>query len=74
MITSKNRISRRSVLRGAGGVAIGLPFLEAMLLPGAEPRGRNHPACVSSSSIRRAARCSTSGGPPAPRPLSRWAT
>ena len=34
MITSKNRISRRTALRGAGGVAIGLPFLEAMLRPG----------------------------------------
>src|SRR5258708_16483125 len=33
MITSKNRIKRRSVLRGAGGLAIALPFLEAMLLP-----------------------------------------
>ena len=39
MITSKNRISRRSVLRGAGNVAIGLPFLEAMLRP-----GRSHAA------------------------------
>ena len=34
MITSKNRINRRTVLRGAGGVAIGLPFLSAMLAPG----------------------------------------
>lgn len=34
MITSKNRISRRSLLRGASGVAIGLPFLSAMLRPG----------------------------------------
>lgn len=34
MITSKNRIHRRTVLRGAGGVAIGLPFLSAMLSPG----------------------------------------
>jgi hypothetical protein len=34
MITSKNRLTRRTVLRGAGGVAIGLPFLEAMLRPG----------------------------------------
>jgi hypothetical protein len=33
MITSKNRIHRRTLLRGAGGVAIGLPFLEAMLRP-----------------------------------------
>jgi Protein of unknown function (DUF1552) len=33
MITSKNRIHRRTVLRGAGGVAIGLPFLSAMLRP-----------------------------------------
>jgi len=39
MITSKNRISRRSLLRGAGGVTIGLPFLEAMLRP-----GRSHAA------------------------------
>ena len=34
MITSKNRIHRRTLLRGAGGVAIGLPFLDAMLRPG----------------------------------------
>lgn len=34
MITSKNRIHRRTVLRGAGGLAIGLPFLSAMLKPG----------------------------------------
>jgi hypothetical protein len=34
VITSKNRINRRTVLRGAGGVAIGLPFLSAMLRPG----------------------------------------
>lgn len=34
MITSKNRIQRRTLLRGAGGVAIGLPFLSAMLVPG----------------------------------------
>ncbi len=34
MITSKNRIHRRTLLRGAGGVAIGLPFLSAMLRPG----------------------------------------
>jgi len=33
MITSKNRITRRTILRGAGHVAIGLPFLEAMLEP-----------------------------------------
>jgi hypothetical protein len=33
MITSKNRITRRSVLRGLGSVSIGLPFLDAMLLP-----------------------------------------
>jgi hypothetical protein len=33
MITSKSRLNRRSVLRGAGSVAIALPFLEAMLLP-----------------------------------------
>ncbi len=33
MITSKNRLTRRSVLRGAGGVTIGLPFLSAMLPP-----------------------------------------
>jgi hypothetical protein len=39
MITSKNRIDRRTLLRGAGGVAIGLPFLEAMLAP-----GRSHAA------------------------------
>ena len=30
MITSKNRIHRRTLLRGAGSVAIGLPFLSAM--------------------------------------------
>jgi hypothetical protein len=34
MITSKNRIGRRTVLRGAGSIAIGLPFLSAMLRPG----------------------------------------
>jgi hypothetical protein len=34
MITSKNRITRRTVLRGAGGLAVGLPFLSAMLRPG----------------------------------------
>jgi hypothetical protein len=34
MITPKNRIHRRTLLRGAGGVAIGLPFLSAMLRPG----------------------------------------
>jgi hypothetical protein len=34
MITAKNRITRRTLLRGAGGVGIGLPFLEAMLMPG----------------------------------------
>jgi len=34
MITSKNRIHRRTLLRGAGSVAIGLPFLSAMLPPG----------------------------------------
>jgi hypothetical protein len=33
MITSKNRLTRRTVLRGAGQVAIALPFLEAMLRP-----------------------------------------
>lgn len=33
MITSKNRLNRRTLLRGAGHVAIGLPFLEAMLRP-----------------------------------------
>ena len=33
MITSKNRLTRRTLLRGAGHVAIGLPFLEAMLHP-----------------------------------------
>lgn len=33
MISEKNRITRRSVLRGAGGVTIGLPFLSAMLKP-----------------------------------------
>lgn len=34
MITSKNRIHRRTLLRGAGSIAIGLPFLSAMLRPG----------------------------------------
>lgn len=34
MITSKNRINRRTLLRGAAGVAVGLPFLSAMLQPG----------------------------------------
>ncbi|MEN9581592.1 MAG: hypothetical protein RJA70_4601, partial [Pseudomonadota bacterium] len=33
MITSKNRLSRRTVLRGAG-VCATLPFLSAMLKPG----------------------------------------
>jgi hypothetical protein len=33
MINSKNRITRRTLLRGAGGVTIGLPFLSAMLAP-----------------------------------------
>lgn len=33
MITSRNRLTRRTLLRGAGQVAIGLPFLEAMLQP-----------------------------------------
>ena len=33
MITSKNRIHRRTMLRGAGGLALGLPFLSAMLTP-----------------------------------------
>lgn len=33
MITSHNRLTRRTLLRGAGQVAIGLPFLEAMLEP-----------------------------------------
>jgi Protein of unknown function (DUF1552) len=33
MINSKNRLTRRTVLRGAGQVAIALPFLEAMLRP-----------------------------------------
>src|SRR5258705_4014469 len=33
MITSKNRLTRRSALRGAGGITIALPFLDAMLLP-----------------------------------------
>ena len=39
MITSKNRITRRTVLRGAGGISVALPFLDAMLLP-----GRSHAA------------------------------
>jgi hypothetical protein len=34
MITSKNRIHRRTLLKGAGGITIGLPFLSAMLAPG----------------------------------------
>ena len=51
MITSKNRIHRRTVLRGAGGVAIGLPFLSAMLRPGAATRPIRR-RCDSSSSIR----------------------
>jgi len=33
MISSKNRLTRRSVLRGAGGISLALPFLDAMLLP-----------------------------------------
>jgi hypothetical protein len=39
MIHSRNRITRRSVLRGLGGVSVGLPFLSAMLRP-----GRSHAA------------------------------
>jgi len=39
MLTSKNRIDRRTLIRGAGGIAIGLPFLSAMLRP-----GRSHAA------------------------------
>ncbi len=34
MITHKNRIHRRTLLKGAGGMALGLPFLSAMLRPG----------------------------------------
>jgi hypothetical protein len=34
MITSHNRIHRRTLLRGASGLAVGLPFLSAMLAPG----------------------------------------
>ncbi|MEP6652838.1 MAG: DUF1552 domain-containing protein [Myxococcales bacterium] len=41
MISSKNRITRRTLLRGAGSVAIALPFLEAML-----PPGRSHAKAV----------------------------
>jgi Protein of unknown function (DUF1552) len=33
MPNAKNRLTRRTLLRGAGQVAIGLPFLEAMLRP-----------------------------------------
>jgi hypothetical protein len=43
MITSKNRLSRRALLRGAGSVAIGLPFLEAMLRPGQSHAGGSVP-------------------------------
>ncbi|MCA9582029.1 MAG: DUF1552 domain-containing protein [Myxococcales bacterium] len=35
----KRRISRRHLLRGAGGVAIGLPFLNAMEVPRAKAQG-----------------------------------
>jgi hypothetical protein len=42
MILGKNRISRRTLLRGAGGVAIALPFLEAML-----PLRRSHAQSVA---------------------------
>lgn len=34
MLTSNNRIDRRTVLRGAAGLSLGLPFLSAMLTPG----------------------------------------
>jgi hypothetical protein len=34
MLTSNNRIHRRTVLRGAAGFSLGLPFLSAMLAPG----------------------------------------
>src|SRR5882724_2857559 len=34
MISSKNRLTRRSVPRGAAGISVALPFLDAMLLPG----------------------------------------
>ena len=40
------RLSRRTILRGAGGAAIALPFLEAMLPRRA--RGRRAPASDSS--------------------------
>jgi hypothetical protein len=33
MLTPKNRLKRRAVLRGCGRVALALPFLEAMLRP-----------------------------------------
>lgn len=34
MLTSNNRVHRRTVLRGAAGLSLGLPFLSAMLRPG----------------------------------------
>ena len=43
MISSKNRLTRRSVLRGAGGVAVALPFLSAMLKPGRTHADENTP-------------------------------
>ncbi len=49
-------LSRRAVLRGAGGIALGLPFLEAML-------GRNRSVAQSAEIPRRVVFFFTSCGP-----------
>ena len=69
---SKLRLTRRSVLKGAGGIAIALPWLEAMTRgdrPG-PPRRQTRPS-VSSRSTPRAARSRKNGRRPAARRTSR---
>jgi hypothetical protein len=56
--TAKLRLTRRSLIKGAGGIAIALPWLEAMT-PGGRPgppRRQTRPS-VSWRSTPRAARC-----------------